>query len=92
MPPPPNTAVAATTSRAGEADKALLFRPAVELGCPLACKLSSPVTRQQHGLLSLGSVGVCHVLDGTERTALGHHAKVEHQVESPGVGLNPMHH
>src|SRR5512133_2443549 len=52
MPSPPHTALAATTLRGGKAHEALLFRLAVELGCPLACELPpGPVTHQHHGLL-----------------------------------------
>jgi hypothetical protein len=55
-PPPPHAAWTATTVRPGKAGEALAFGLAVKLGRPLACKLSSPVTRQHHVPL-LGSAG-----------------------------------
>jgi hypothetical protein len=39
------------TLHMGKAHEALLFRLAVELGCPFACELPGPVTYQHHGLL-----------------------------------------
>ena len=79
----PSAAVAATALRPGKAHEALQFRLAVEVGHPLACQLSGQVIRQHPSLL-LGCAGVVVWSDGRERTARGHHAKVDALVECCG--------
>jgi hypothetical protein len=80
VPPTPPAAVAATALRPGKAHEALAFRLAVEVGHPLACQLSVQVIRQHPSSL-LGCAGVVVWSDGRERTARGHHAKVDALVE-----------
>src|SRR6266508_1457900 len=85
--PTPDTTGATATFRPGKPDEALTFCLAVELGHPLACQLSSPVTHRHHELLAVLSLVSLHghVPDGRERTAPGHHPKVDHLVESLGA-------
>lgn len=86
--PRPHATGAVTALRPDKADEALMFRPAVEFGHPLASELRCPVARQHHDPLP-GPDGTVMCPDGRERAAPGHHAKVASPGGISGRGCRP---